>query len=386
MKSHFSKFLGNRPDRLHFAAHSHHPWPDVTFQAQQQAWLDAAELMDDKWDRVFDQVMPESQRHIATRLNLSDPGAIAFAPSVHSLLMRVLSSLPSPVLILTTDAEFHSFARQVHRLEEDGLAVVERVTAEPFSTFPERLAARAARGGHDLVYFSHVHFDSGYVTPDLAAIVHAVKSTDTFVVIDAYHGFMALPTDLSAIEGRAFYTAGGYKYAMAGEGVCLLHCPPGYAMRPVDTGWFAGFGDLTAPPRPGLLPYPADGRRFLGGTFDPTGLYRFNAVQRWLDGLGLSVAAIHDHVRRLETSFLAKSESLLEQATLVPARDEVPDRGHFLTFHFPDAGTVYERLHASGVVTDLRGDRLRIGFGIYHDEDDVEELLRRLGTVLVTTG
>ena len=47
-------------------------------------------------------------------------------------------------------------------------------------------------------------------------------------MIDGYHGFMALPTDFAAIAGRAFYLAGGYKYAMAGEGVCFMHCPPGY--------------------------------------------------------------------------------------------------------------------------------------------------------------
>jgi len=59
LKPHFSRFLGARPDqagvwgspprfrRLHFAAHSHHPWPDVSFEAHQRAWLDAAEMMDD---------------------------------------------------------------------------------------------------------------------------------------------------------------------------------------------------------------------------------------------------------------------------------------------------------------------------------------------------
>ena len=33
MKEHFSRFLGAAPGRLHVAAHSHHPWPDVTFEA-----------------------------------------------------------------------------------------------------------------------------------------------------------------------------------------------------------------------------------------------------------------------------------------------------------------------------------------------------------------
>jgi hypothetical protein len=31
---------------------------------------------------------------------------------------------------------------------------------------------------------------------------------------------------------------------MAGEGVCFMHCPPGFARRPRDTGWFAAFGAL----------------------------------------------------------------------------------------------------------------------------------------------
>ena len=54
----------------------------------------------------------------------------------------------------------------------------------------------------------------------------ALGAGGTVVAIDGYHGFMAVPTDLSRIAGRAFYLAGGYKYAMAGEGVCFLHCPP----------------------------------------------------------------------------------------------------------------------------------------------------------------
>jgi kynureninase len=33
------------------------------------------------------------------------------------------------------------------------------------------------------------------------------------------------------------------------------------------------------------------------------------------------------------------------------------------------------------VITDHRDDRLRIGFGLYHDAGDVDELLHRLETV-----
>ena len=372
---HFSRFLGAVPGRLHVCAHSHHPWPDVTFEAQQQAWLDAARLMDDKWDEVFGALLPEAAGHIAGRLGLSDPEAIAFAPSTHALVMRLLSCLSPPVRILTTDAEFHSFARQAARLEEDGLAAMERVAAEPFATFPARFAAAAARGGHDLVYLSHVFFNSGYVVPDLAALVAAVPEPDALVVIDGYHGFMAVPTDLGAVEQRAFYLAGGYKYAMAGEGACFAHCPPGYAERPRDTGWFAGFAQLSGGSA-GKVAYAPGGGRFLGATFDPTGLYRLNAVQRWLDGLGVTVAGIHAHVGALQARFLTAGP----HPELVPG-PEAGDRGHFLTFRPADAAAVQAALDGTGVVADHRHDRLRIGFGLYHGDDDIDELVRRLATV-----
>jgi selenocysteine lyase/cysteine desulfurase len=396
LREHFSRALAAAPGRLHFSAHSHHLWPDCTREAQLRMWDDAAELADRKWDRVLGEEVPEAQRHIARVLGLSDPGAIALAPTTHELVNRVLSCLEplwagrgaggEPLSILTTDAEFHSFNRQSRRLEEAGLAAVERVAAEPFESFPERFAAAVGRGGHHLIYLSQVFFGSGYAVPDLAALVAAVPDPATWVVIDGYHGFMALPTDLSAIERRAFYTGGGYKYAMSGEGICYLHCPPGWGERPVETGWFGVFGKLEEGVADGRLPYSSDGFRFWGATFAHAGLYRFNAVQRWLEGLGIGVAEIHRHVRGLQERFLERvaegRAGGLAAAELIPPAGEAGDhaggRGHFLTFRRPDAGDLRRRLEERGVIVDHRDDRLRIGFGVYHDEADVERLCSEL--------
>src|SRR3546814_11061856 len=57
-KGHFRRFLEAAPQRLHFAAHSHHYWPDVTFQAQIACLPDAARLADGQWAHVFGEVMP----------------------------------------------------------------------------------------------------------------------------------------------------------------------------------------------------------------------------------------------------------------------------------------------------------------------------------------
>jgi len=375
----FDLSLGRPGAPLHAAAHSHHPWPDVSFDAQQQTWRDAARLLDRKWDHVFAEIIPAAQAHIAHQLSLPDPATIAVGPNTHGFVSRILSCLPfeRPARILTTDSEFMSFARQIARLEEDGLVEVTRVATQPFDTFEERFTAAAAGGGHDLVFFSQVFFNSGFALRDLGAIVRAERDPDTFIVIDAYHGFMAIPTDLSTVASRAFYLAGGYKYAMAGEGACFLHCPPGYAPRPRDTGWYAGFAALES--GGGRVGYAEDGSRFLGATFDVSALYRFNAVQDWLRREGATVRSMLARVRELEGQFLRALETGGAQidASLLVVPDETK-RGRFLAFRTQQASQIAQALAARNIIVDHRADRLRIGLGIYTDADAAERLAAAL--------
>lgn len=386
LSAHFSRFRNAAPGRVHLAAHSHHWWPDVTCEAQMRAWQDAARLADEKWEPVFAGLIPAVQRGIAARLNLPDPSTIAVAPNTHEFVRRILSALPigRPPRILTTDGEFHSFSRQIARLEEDSLVAVERVPAEPPASFDARFRERAAAGGHDLVFVSQVFFNSAAIGPDLDALASVVPEDETLLVVDAYHGFMAVPTDLSRIAHRAFYTAGGYKYAMAGEGCCFLHCPPGYAPRPRDTGWFAAFGSLAA--AQAGVPYAEGGARFLGATFDPTGLYRMAAVFSWLDGIGVTVEAIHDHVLALQERFLGAVDAAdilpLLEARLVTPVGPGTDRGHFLTFETASAPEIYARLLAQGIVTDVRADRIRFGFGCYHTDAEIDRAVAAIGEAL----
>jgi hypothetical protein len=76
LRADFSRFRAANPRRINLAAHSHHEWPDVTFEAQMRCWDDAARLAGDKWRLVFDEVLPSVQRGIAAILNLPDPSTI----------------------------------------------------------------------------------------------------------------------------------------------------------------------------------------------------------------------------------------------------------------------------------------------------------------------
>jgi selenocysteine lyase/cysteine desulfurase len=383
LSSHFSRFR-SVPGRIHLAAHSHHYWPDVTREAQILAWDDACLHADEKWGQVFTEVIPAVQRGVAAILKLPDPGSIAFAPNTHDFVRRLISALPARPRILATDGEFHSFARQVARLEEEGQIAVERIAHEPIATLPERLRAAAARGGHHMVFVSQVLFNAGCTIGDIRALADAVPDPETFIVIDGYHGFMALPTDLSDVASRIFYISGGYKYAMAGENVCFMHCPPGYGPRPRDTGWFAAFGALTA--KQMGVPYGEDGSRFWGATFDPVGFYRQRSIFDWMARIGLTIDMVHDHALALQEQFL-EGVRRLDIAVLTRARLVTPldtrERGHFLTFETRSAAAAYKMLMDAGIIADVRGDRIRFGFGVHQTVADIAQALPAVQRVLI---
>jgi hypothetical protein len=117
LRAEFSRFRDANPRRINLAAHSHQDWPNVTFEAQMRCWEDAARLAGDKWRVVFGELLPSVQEGIAAILNLPDPATIAIAPNTHEFLRRILSCFPAdrPARILSTDAEFHTFRRQVAR-------------------------------------------------------------------------------------------------------------------------------------------------------------------------------------------------------------------------------------------------------------------------------
>lgn len=384
-KSLFSRALESDPGRLHFAAHSHHLWPDASFDGHVRAWAEAVHFADRKWDVIFGDVVPEAQGHVAREIGLPSTDTVVFAPNTHDFLIRILSALKGrPARILSTDGEFHSFRRQAARWEEAGEAIVDRVPLAPFATFTERFVEAAQAGGHDLILVSHVFFKTGLVFDGLAELAALADPSGPWVVIDAYHGFMAMETDISGIADRVFYMSGGYKYAMTGEGAGLLHAPPGFGPRPVVTGWFAEFGNLQGPP--GGVGYTADAGRFWGATFDATALYRFNAVRAMLDEQGLTTAAISAHATALQTRFAeavadGRAGRLRKAELLNPVEGDGP-RARFLAFRHADAQGWKAALQAANVITDVRDDTIRFGFGLYQDASDVDRLVEACATML----
>lgn len=374
----FKESLGVAPGRLHMAAHSHHLWPDATRAAQLAAWDDAARLADHKWDRVLGEVWPAAQANVAAELGLPSGDSIVFGQNTHVLLLSLLSAMerPRPLRLLTTDGEFHSLRRQAARLAEAGVLQLEIVAQEPWADFADRFIARARSGEHDLILASHVFFKTGRIFDRVFELAPLARAEGPWLVVDGYHAFMAIDVDLHPVADRLFYLAGGYKYAMAGEGVAFMHAPPGFGLRPALTGWYAEFAALQAPA--GGVGYAEDARRFLGATFDPSGLYRLNAVSDMLKAEGLTTAAIATHVADLQAHLVALvaagEAGRLGEAELLNPLDGRP-HARFLAWRHPQAAAWKAALDAADVVVDVRDDVLRVGLGLYHDVGDVKRFV-----------
>ncbi len=345
-------------ERILLTGHSHQAWPDVAFEAQQQAWLDTAELVDDVWDKAFEKAN-EVRRGFARLLDDS-PDRIALAPNTHELVVRFLSALPlkkRPRLI-TTDGEFHTIRRQLDRLAEEGIEVV-KVAAEPAATLAERLAQRVD-DRTAAVLVSAVLYTTAHIVPDLRAALETCEWSGAELLVDAYHALNAIPFSLKVegLEG-AYVVGGGYKYCQLGPGNAFLRFPADTTLRPVVTGWFSEFTDLSKAPS-GRVEYGPGPARFAGATYDFTSHYRGAAVFKFFEEQNLTVERLRE---------LSQQQIALLVRGLEPAPDgAVAALGGFMSFSAPQAGQLQETLRRQHIWADHRGDRLRLGPAPYVTE------------------
>jgi kynureninase len=377
---HYSAF--RVADRLLLTGHSHQAWPDRAERGQRQAFSDAAELVDGKWERAFAKA-DRVRRGFAERMGDSR-GHYSLSANTHDLVVRFLSALDlvRRPRIVTTNGEFHTIDRQLRRLGEEGVEIA-RVPARPAHDVGARLAA-AVDDRTAAVLTSTVFFESGEIVGPLNGLAAACRRVGAELLLDVYHQLNVVPFSIDAMGlDDVFVVGGGYKYCQLGEGNCFLRFPEHCRLRPVITGWFAAFSSLESPDREGPVPYSDDDWRFTGATYDPTSHYRAAEVFDFFDEIELSP----DVLRRISQHQIALLCRRFDELDLDPAvvcRDrEVKTDGlaGFLALTSEHAGVIQRGLVARGVLTDHRRHVLRFGPAPYLSDDQLDEAIGHLGEV-----
>jgi kynureninase len=381
---HYARFRVG--ERLLLTGHSHQAWPDVGFAGQQEAWTDAAELVDGKWERAF--AKADRVREGFARLLDVPADEIALGANTHELVVRFLSALDfdeRPRLV-TTDGEFHTIRRQLDRLAEAGLTVV-KVASSPAATLAERLVA-ATDDRTAAVLVSGVLYGNAHIVPYLDATLGRCCEVGAELLIDAYHAVDAIPFSVPVQDlADAFVTGGGYKYCQLGEGNCFLRVPPGREhLRPVLTGWFSEFAALEQAPAGGVA-YGRGPARFAGSTYDPTSHYRAARVFDFFEAQRLEAPFLRE-VSRHQVGLLAAGFDALDLDPAVITRDRaVGGEGvaGFLALESPRSADLARGLDARGVRVDVRGNVLRLGPAPYLADAQLEAAMAALASAVRET-
>jgi kynureninase len=380
LPGHYSRFRVT--ERVLLTGHSHQAWPDAGFTAQQQAWLDAAEFVDDKWDRAAEQAA--RVRAGFGRLLNEPPRNIALGQNTHELVTRLLSALPlrTRPRLVTTDGEFHTIRRQLDRLAEERLDIV-KVPARPADDLAARLTA-AVDDRTAAVLVSSVLYETAAIVPSLDRVALACERHGAALLVDAYHHLNVVPFDVAGMGlSSAFITGGGYKYCQLGEGNGFLRVPPETTLRPVITGWFAEFAGKEATGSRRDVVYGGGADAFIGATYDPTSHYRAAAVFAFHAGHDLTP----ERLRAISRHQVALLESEFAALDVDPRRARVEPlpadrRAGFLAIHMNDAAAVVKQLRQRNVFVDARGDTLRAGPAPYVGDTQLRDAIAALADIL----
>jgi selenocysteine lyase/cysteine desulfurase len=285
----------------------------------------------------FDRYVTRSRAGFARLLGV-DPGRVAIGASVSQLVANVAAALPAGTRVLTAEGDFTSVTFPFAAQDAS-------ITEVPLELLPERVE------GHDVVAVSVVQSADGRIV-DLPALRAAAEAAGAAVLLDATQAVGWLPLDVSWAD---WVVAAGYKWLLSPRGSAWLFVRPDAQerTRPVAANWYAG-EDPWATVYGLPLRLAGDARAF---DLSPVWLAQVGAAAalEYLGGLDLAQVRAHN---------TGLADTLLETLGL-------PPRGTAIVALDADPG----RVAAAGIVSSVRGGRVRVGFHLYNTADDVERVL-----------
>lgn len=373
---HYSHF--DVSNRLLFSGHSHQAWPDVALEGLKESFYVAAKEVDTKWDTAFEKA--EILRDYLRDFYDDPDGYYCLAENTHLLLVSWLSSydLKKKPKVITTDAEFHSMYRQLHRLEEEGLQV-EMVDAESENIVDE-ISGKIDRQT-SAIMLSRVYFESGLVNRHIEEIADLARANGIPLLIDDYHGTNVTPISVRKRNLEdVFILIGGYKYLQWGEGNCFLRFPKDCELRPAITGWFASFSTLDQPRDNQPVSFDEGNQRFATGTHDPASQFRAAKVVEFFRDQNLTPEILENQYRAQVGLLRKLFQNRHFDPEVIKLRHTEPlvSNGGFLALQSPKAREIRAALLEREVFTDARGDILRLGPAPYTTTGQIEQAMDAL--------
>jgi len=349
----FSRVLDAQRGRIYLANHSLGRPLDATDDDVREGLALWYARLGGAWDEWGAEIAAYRAR-LATLTGAPRPDCIVPKTSAGQGLRAVLNTYDRVPRVVATLGEFDSLdviLREYARRGRISLAFVEPRDDGDFAA-DDIMAAIAP--GTDLVVVSQVMFQTGQIVPELPAIVARAHAAGARVLLDVYHSLGVFPVDVGAL-GVDFAVGGSYKYLRGGPGACFLYVASRHldgGLATLDIGWFAKESPFSYA-RPDPPRYAAGGDAWMESTPAVLPFYQARAGQVFTQAIG--VARLREHSLRLQRRLVAL---LAERG--IAARGGNARCGAFVVVRDRAARDWSEALEARGIVTDARGEWLRL--------------------------
>ena len=370
----FSRVLAAGRGRIYLANHSLGRPLDAMDDDVREGLAAWYARMGDAWD-LWRAEMDAHRARLAALLGAERPDCVVPKISAGQGLRAVLNAFDQVPRVVATRGEFDSLdviLREYARRGRVALTMVEPRAGGEFAT-PDIVAAITPEA--DLVVVSHVMFQTGQRLLELDAIVERAHEVGARVLLDVYHSLGVFPVNVAAL-GVDFTVGGSYKYMRGGPGACFLaiaprHLDAGFAT--LDTGWFAKASpfDYERPDPPRLA---SGGDAWLESTPAVLPIFQARAGQLFTRAIGV------ERLRAYSLASQCRLVALLAERR-IDARGGTDDRGAFVVVRNAKARAWSETLEARGIVTDARGEWLRLCPDVLTTDAELRTAAGALGEV-----
>jgi kynureninase len=340
-------------DRIYLANHSlGRPLDAMAEDVREATSLWEAKL-GDAWDAWLEE-QEAFRARIAQLLHAPRVDCIVPKTSAGQGLRAVLNALPGTPRVLSTRGEFDSIDLLLKQYASLGRIEIRWVEPDAEGLFTVPGIMRYLQPDIDLVVISQVMFMNGQAVHNLEQLADACHSVGAKLLVDSYHAIGVFPVDVTAMRVD-FAIGGSYKYLRGGPGACFLYLSPeilASGLRPLDTGWFAREDTFGYERRdPPLL--RAGGDAFLESTPPVLTYYQARSGQQF------TLAITVERLREYGIKQLSKLKIYLADAGIEAIGGDA-GHGAFLSVRHPNARSLAKKMAQSNVITDARGEWLRL--------------------------
>jgi kynureninase len=363
----FSRVLAASRNRVYLANHSLGRPLDAMEEDVREGLAAWYGHMGDAWD-AWNAEIAIYRARLAAMLGASRADCIVPKTSAGQGLRAVLNTYDAAPRVVATRGEFDSLDLILREYAQRGRLALSFVEARDDGTFAAEDVLAAITPGTDLVVVSQVMFQTGQILPELPAIVAKAHAGGARVLLDVYHSLGVFPVDVAALDVD-FAVGGSYKYLRGGPGACFLYVHPRHldaGLRTLDTGWFAKASPFEYE-RPDPPRYAAGGDAWLESTPAVLPYYQARAGQIFTQAIG--VARLREYSLRLQQRLMT-----LFSERGIAAHGGTDDRGAFVVVRHRDARAWADALERRGIVTDARGEWLRLCPDVLTTQDELERV------------